>query len=51
LVNDDYNDRVIVISPKTNRIIWQYGHDRVPAAPPVTWTTLMVSTWHRRIHC
>ena len=30
LVNDDYNDRVIVISPKTNRIIWQYGHDRVP---------------------
>ena len=30
LVNDDYNDRVIVISPKTNRIVWQYGHDRVP---------------------
>ena len=30
LVNDDYNDRVIVISPKTNRIIWQYGHNRVP---------------------
>ena len=30
LVNDDYNDRVIVISPKTNRIIWQYGHDDVP---------------------
>ena len=30
LVNDDHNDRVIVISPKTNRIIWQYGHDQVP---------------------
>ena len=30
LVNDDYNDRVIVISPTTNRIIWQYGHDGVP---------------------
>ena len=30
LVNDDYNDRVIVISTKTNRIIWQYGHDGVP---------------------
>lgn len=30
LVNDDHNDRVIVISPKTNRIIWQYGHDGVP---------------------
>jgi len=27
LVNDDHNDRVIVISTKTNRIIWQYGHD------------------------
>jgi len=30
LVNDDYNDRVIVISIKTNRIVWQYGHDGVP---------------------
>ena len=30
LVNDDYNNRVIVISTKTNRIIWQYGHDGVP---------------------
>jgi hypothetical protein len=30
LVNDDYNDRVIVISTKTNRIVWQYGHDGVP---------------------
>ena len=30
LVNDDYNDRVIVISRKTNRIVWQYGHDGVP---------------------
>ena len=30
MVNDDYNDRVIVISPKTNRIVWQYGRDRVP---------------------
>jgi len=30
LVNDDHNDRVIVISPTTNRIVWQYGHDGVP---------------------
>jgi hypothetical protein len=30
LVNDDYNDRVIVISRKTNRIVWQYGHYGVP---------------------
>lgn len=30
LVNDDYNDRVIVINPKTKRIVWQYGHYGVP---------------------
>ena len=24
--NDDYNDRVIVVDPQTNRIVWQYGH-------------------------
>ena len=34
LVNDDYNHRVIVISPKTNRIVWQYGHDGVPGRAP-----------------
>jgi DNA-binding beta-propeller fold protein YncE len=32
LVNDDYNDRVIVINPRTNRIVWQYGHYGVPGA-------------------
>ena len=26
LVNDDYHDRVIVIDPVSNRIVWQYGH-------------------------
>jgi len=30
LVNDDYNDRVIVIDPRTSRIVWQYGHYGVP---------------------
>jgi len=30
LVNDDYNDRVIVINPRTSRIVWQYGHYGVP---------------------
>ena len=33
LVNDDYNNRVIVIDPKTKRIVWQYGHDGVPGRP------------------
>jgi hypothetical protein len=25
-VNDDYRDRVVVIDPRSNRIVWQYGH-------------------------
>ena len=34
LVNDDYNDRVIVIDPVTNRIVWQYGHTGVAGRRP-----------------
>ncbi len=34
LVNDDYNDRVIVIDPTTNRIVWQYGHTGVAGTAP-----------------
>ncbi len=30
LLNDDYNDRVIVVDPGTNKIVWQYGHDGPP---------------------
>ncbi len=30
LVNDDYNDRVIVIDRATKKIVWQYGHYGVP---------------------
>jgi hypothetical protein len=32
LANDDKNDRVIVVDPRTNRIVWQYGHTHVPGA-------------------
>jgi outer membrane protein assembly factor BamB len=28
--NDDYRDRVVVIDPRTDKIIWQYGHTDVP---------------------
>lgn len=28
--NDDYNDRIVIINPKTNKIVWQYGHTGVP---------------------
>jgi DNA-binding beta-propeller fold protein YncE len=34
LANDDYNDRVIVVDPHTNRIVWQYGHTGVAGARP-----------------
>ena len=29
LLNDDYDDRVVVVDPRTNQIVWQYGHDGV----------------------
>jgi len=25
-VNDDYNDRVVIVDPRKRRIVWQYGH-------------------------
>ena len=34
LLNDDFNDRVIVIDPKTDRIVWQYGHTGVAGSAP-----------------
>jgi outer membrane protein assembly factor BamB len=34
LVNDDYNHRVIVVDPRTNRIVWQYGHTGVSGTGP-----------------
>src|ERR1039457_6477558 len=34
LANDDKNNRVIVIDPHTNRIVWQYGHTHQPGSQP-----------------
>ncbi len=34
LCNDDGNDRVIVVDPHTNRIVWQYGHTGVAGSAP-----------------
>jgi hypothetical protein len=34
LVNDDFNHRIIVIDPRTNRIVWQYGHTGVAGRWP-----------------
>jgi DNA-binding beta-propeller fold protein YncE len=32
LANDDKNDRVIVVDPRTNDVVWQYGHTQVPGS-------------------
>jgi outer membrane protein assembly factor BamB len=34
LLNDDFNDRVIVIDPRTNRVVWQYGHTGISGHAP-----------------
>ena len=34
LVTDDYNHRVIVIDPKTNKVVWQYGVKGVAGRAP-----------------
>lgn len=34
LLTDDFNNRVIVIDPRTNRVVWQYGHTGVPGRAP-----------------
>ncbi len=34
LATDDWNHRVIVINPKTNQIVWQYGYTGVPGTKP-----------------
>ncbi|MGH9127780.1 MAG: hypothetical protein ACRDY2_02160 [Acidimicrobiales bacterium] len=34
LCNDDFNHRVIVIDPHTDKVVWQYGHTGVHGAGP-----------------
>jgi hypothetical protein len=34
LFNDDFNHRVCVVDPATNRIVWQYGHTGVAGRAP-----------------
>jgi hypothetical protein len=31
-INDDYNDRIVIVDPRTNRIVWQYGHAGRPGS-------------------
>jgi Kelch motif/PQQ-like domain len=32
--NDDYRDRVVIIDPRSKKIVWQYGHTGVPGRGP-----------------
>lgn len=34
MVNDDYSNRIVVIDPKTNSIVWQYGLTGVQGTAP-----------------
>jgi DNA-binding beta-propeller fold protein YncE len=34
LLNDDFNHRVCVVDPATNRIVWQYGHTGQAGSAP-----------------
>lgn len=34
LMNDDYNHRVVVVDPQTDRIVWQYGATGHPGSAP-----------------
>jgi DNA-binding beta-propeller fold protein YncE len=34
LINDDFNDRIIVVNPATHTIVWQYGHAGVAGRSP-----------------
>lgn len=33
-VNDDFRDRVVIIDPRKNAIVWQYGHANQPGTGP-----------------
>jgi hypothetical protein len=60
LANDDRNHRVIVVDPRTNRVVWQYGHtgvrgsaegflsnpDGVDLAPPYSLAARFAATLH-----
>jgi DNA-binding beta-propeller fold protein YncE len=34
LLNDDFNHRVVVVDPRTSRIVWQYGHTGIAGQAP-----------------
>ena len=46
-VNDDFRDRVVVIDPRTSKIVWIYGHTDHAGTRPATCTCRMAWTSFR----
>jgi DNA-binding beta-propeller fold protein YncE len=34
MISDKVNNRLIVVDPRTNKVVWQYGHTKVPGSGP-----------------
>lgn len=34
MISDKVNNRLIVVDPRTNKVVWQYGHTKVPGSSP-----------------
>jgi len=33
-ISDDWHHRIVVVDPRTKRIVWQYGHDGIASTAP-----------------
>jgi len=45
-INDDFRDRVVLVSVRTKRIVWQYGHTNVPGREAAISTRPTGATAH-----
>jgi len=34
MISDKVNNRLLVVDPRNNRVVWQYGHTGVPGSGP-----------------
>jgi len=51
LVTDDASHRVIVVDPRTNHVVWQYGHTHISGRTRDIWTIPTAWTFTRPNHC
>ena len=47
-ITDDWHHRVLVVDPRTKRVVWSYGHLNRPGPPTATSTSRTGSTCCRR---